>query len=192
MFSAKTSATGGPLGCTRNGSIPTCRPRLPKGWLALINPRTPNIKEPCLVRARESGLDTVLYVTDQRLLCALYVAFEGAVQKLSMFPRRDLAPIHVRHHLVTQIFVVDRTMDIEQSFGIAGRYQRAMEFPVVPLPQLCDRPVAFCHLPFEDGQLVISRDTVALPFQVTLNRAGSGFRAACSRSRCAWPGVFPA
>src|SRR6266516_7030406 len=60
LFAAKTSATGGPLGCTRNGSIPTCRPRLPKGWLALINPRTPNIKEPCLVRARESGLDTVL------------------------------------------------------------------------------------------------------------------------------------
>ena len=61
-------------------------------------------------------------------------------------------------------------MDIEQSFGIAGRYQRAMEFPVVPLPQLCDRPVAFCHLPFEDGQLVISRDNVALPFQVTRSK----------------------
>jgi hypothetical protein len=78
----------------------------------------------------------------------------------------DLAAKDHGDHLITQIFVVDAGVRIEQRRRAATRNQRVMKLPIVALPQLRVRVLAGHQKLLQPRKLVMRGDNPAFPFHV--------------------------
>src|SRR6266516_1793010 len=148
----------------------TGRPPLSWRWRAAVRAQ---FRRPI----RERVAHAILDVFDQHALSRLRVAPKRAFEQLTVLARRDLAAENDRDYLIAQIFVLGRAMGVQMRFQTTGRYQRMVEFPIVPLPKVWCAAITCEHSAFNHRQLVMRRDNSPLPFHVA-GREGERHRMA--------------